>query len=129
MPLYFVQGWLEQSPSQLALQKCELLLLYVIACVCVSQSANQSCTFLSGNSYMPLSCCCTWKEAQSNTKHKGERGGGGLLASSRLNKQRVKEMKREALFRDDLIFFMGCNQKCWNKGRKRATLREQKTGE
>lgn len=104
----------------------------VCLCVYVLQSANQSRTFLSGNSsYMPLSCCCTWREAQSNTKHEeggdgGERGrgegeGGGLLASCRLNKRRVKEMEREAIFRDNLLFFMGCNWKGLNKGSKTQT--------
>lgn len=97
--------------------------------VYVLQSASQSRTFLPGNSsYMPLSCCCTWREAQSNTKHeeggeggRGEREGGGLLASCRLNKRRVKEMEREAIFRDNLLLFMGCNRKGLNKGSKRHT--------
>lgn len=39
-PLHPLQGWPEQSRSQLALQKCELLLLllYVKLCVCVCLS-------------------------------------------------------------------------------------------
>lgn len=55
-----------------------------------------------------LSCCCTWIEAQSNTKHEGgweERSeGGGLLASCRLNKAQTKRdgeggyIQQESLF-------------------------------
>lgn len=47
--------------------------------------------------------------------------GGGLLASCRLNKRRVKEMEREAIFRDNLLFFMDCNRKGLNKGCKGHT--------
>lgn len=54
---------------------------------------------------------------------RGVRGGegGGLLASCRLNKRRVKEMEREAIFRDNLLFFMDCNRKGLNKGSKGQT--------
>lgn len=101
--------------------------------VCVSQSASQSGTFLSGNSsYVPLSCRCTWRDTQSNTKHeKRGRDGrrGGLLASCRLNKRRVKEMEREAIFRDNLLFFMGPNRKSLDKGSKRLAAREEKQSE
>lgn len=63
-------GWLDHRPCQLALHKCERMRV----CAPISQPSSQSRTFLSGNSsYMPLSCCCTWREAQSNTKH--EEGG------------------------------------------------------
>jgi len=36
---------------------------------------------------------------------------GGLLASCRLNTHRVKEMEREAIFRDNLLFFIGWSRK------------------
>lgn len=87
-------------------------------CECMHIIASQSHTFHSGNSsYMPLSWCCTWRETQSNTKHEeGGRGRGGLLASCRLNKSRVKEMEREAIFTDNLLFFMGWIRTVWTKG-------------
>lgn len=60
-------------------------------------------------------------------REEGREGGreeGGLLASCRLNKRRVKEIEREAIF--SLLFFMGCSQKGLNKGSKRQTMKKVK---
>lgn len=46
----------------------------------------------------------------------GREGRRGLLASCRLNKSRVKEMEREAIFTDNLLFFMGWIRTVWTKG-------------
>lgn len=67
-------------------------------CVCCVRASARH-TFLSGNSsYVALSCCCTWREAQSDTKH--ERGGAsvdqpcaewtGVLAGQRWWGERVR---------------------------------------
>lgn len=61
----------------------------------------------------------------------GKKGGtekgmeeGGLLASCRLNKRRMKEMEREAAFSDNLPFFMDCNHKGLNKREQETDQRE-----
>lgn len=61
-------------------------------------------------------------------RERGWVGEGGLLASCRLNKSRVKEMEREkqALFRHKLLLFEGWNRKGKNKWGMRIMLREQK---
>lgn len=96
-------------PPPLALQKRDLQAARLLnVCVCCVP-ASESHTFLSGNSsYVPLSCCCTWREAQSDTKHEW---GGVLLASRMLNECGVKEMEREAIFDHNLPFSLWAGTK------------------